>query len=45
MNAVLCVLAMCCSSRVMGTAVTKEEVNALVQKDQGVYMVTEETYD
>jgi len=30
--------------RVIG-AVTKEEVNALVQSDHGVYMVTEDTYD
>jgi hypothetical protein len=43
MIAVLCVLALC-TSMVMGT-VTKEEVNALVHKDHGVYMVTEETYD
>jgi len=31
------------ASGVIG-AVTKEEVNALVQSDHGVYMVTEETY-
>ena len=30
---------------VMGTAVTKDEVNALVHVEHGVYMVTEETYD